>query len=111
MDISSDKDFNIYIKNELVKEINERSLAKYPIVTFQEISNFLDDVSDYSTKKTTLINKYGNSESNLQTVAYFMIEHYIKRYFNEVLKYVNYERKQLTNVIKIENNIIDLNKN
>lgn len=88
----TDVDFRRSLINILVKEINELSLCTYPIVTQLEIVHFISDIANNLNERiSTYKQKYGSN--HMEEVFYFVKEYCIKRYFNEILKYVNYPKK------------------
>ena len=100
--LDTDVDFRVSLINTLVKEINTLSQCTYPIVTPLEIRYFINDINaDINSRITTNKNKYGSN--HMDDVFYFVKEYCIKRYFSEVLKYVNYPK----NFIDIESKSIE----
>jgi len=90
--LDTDVDFRVSLINTLVKEINTLSQCTYPIVTPLEIRYFINDInSDINSRIIENKNKYGSN--HMDDVFYFVKEYCIKRYFIEVLKYVNYPKK------------------
>ena len=100
--LDTDVDFRVSLINTLVKEINTLSQCTYPIVTPLEIRYFINDINaDINSRITMNKNKYGSN--HMDDVFYFVKEYCIKRYFSEVLKYVNYPK----NFIDIESKSIE----
>lgn len=92
VELDTDVDFRVSLINTLVKEINVLSQCTYPIVTPLEIRYFIDTIEcDINAKIISYKNKYG--ANHMDDVFYFVKEYCIKRYFNEILKYVNYPKK------------------
>ena len=100
--LDTDVDFRVSLINALVKEINTLSQCTYPIVIPLEIRYFINDRDgDIVSRITANKNKYG--PNHMDDVFYFVKEYCIKRYFCEILKYVNYPR----NFIDIESKSIE----
>ena len=97
VELDTDVDFRVSLINTLVKEINVLSQCTYPIVTLLEIRYFIDTIEgDINTKIISYKNKYG--ANHMDYVFYFVKEYCIKRYFKEILQYVNYP-KNFINII------------
>lgn len=104
--LSSDKNFREALIDTLINEINQLSLCLYPIVTELEVTQFINDHNtDIDTKKSWALQHFGSN--NLQDVFYYVKEYIKKRWFNEILRYVNYERRSMNKNSHIE---IDENK-
>ena len=102
IELDTDVDFRVSLINTLVKEINVLSQCTYPIVTPLEIRYFIDTIEgDINTKIISYKNKY--VANHMDYVFYFVKEYCIKRYFKEILQYVNYPKK----VIDIESKSIE----
>ena len=102
VELGTDVDFRVSLINTLVKEINVLSQCTYPIVTPLEIRYFIDTIEgDINTKIISYKNKY--DANHMDYVFYFVKEYCIKRYFKEILKYVNYPK----NFINIESKSIE----
>lgn len=101
--LDSDVNFRITLINTLIKEINELSLCIKPIVTELEITNFVNDnTSEIIDKIKVNKNIYGSN--HMEDVFYFVKEYCKRRYFDEILRYVNYDKKDtISNKITIDN--------
>ena len=105
IELDTDVDFRVSLINTLVKEINVLSQCTYPIITPLEVRYFIDTIEgDINTKIISYKNKYG--ANHMDYVFYFVKEYCIKRYFKEILQYVNYPKKLL--ILKV--NLLKKNK-
>ena len=85
-------------EKELIKivkgMINELSGSKYPLVTENELYKFFDDYSDdIEDDENNIRSEYGDNRTN--EILYFLSKSIYLRYCEDVLKYVNYERRNL----------------
>lgn len=91
--LSSDKDFRETLISFLIKEINELSQCAYPIVTELEVTRFITEYnSDIQTRIVNYKQKYGNT--CMEDVFYYTKEYCKMKYFDYVLKFVNYKKRE-----------------
>jgi len=102
INLSSEANFRQSLIKALVEDINEDSMCLYPVVTKLEVTQFLNrwetdlDIVIDGNKKAYGINK-------MSEVFYFTKEEFKRRYFNEVLKYVHFDKKNFSDKDEKEN--------
>ena len=100
---NSDAEFRKTLISTLVDEINEESMCLYPVVTKLEVTQFLNR---WATDLVIVIEnaKKKCGISRMSEVFYFTKEEFKHKYFNEVLKYVHFDKKNFSD--KDEENIL-----
>ena len=92
--------FKKAVIKQLIQEINELTLCECPIVTEYEITVFLNDyIDDYTEQKLKLKQRYG--DNHMQDVLFWIVDYFKNIYFEDILKYVHYNKKTCNSESKI----------